>query len=144
LLLGNLTRDPELRYLQSGTAVCQLGLAVNTARGGQGDDRKEEVCFVDVAAFGKLGETASQYLTKGRSVLVEGRLQYRSWEGQDGQKRSKHEVLAERIEFMPDGRDQGTPRAAAAAAQAPARSAPAQAAVREEGPPELEDDDIPF
>ena len=84
LLLGNLTRDPELRYLQSGTAVCQLGLAVNTARGGQGDDPKEEVCFVDVTAFGKLGETASQYLTKGRSVLVEGRLQYRSWEGQDG------------------------------------------------------------
>src|SRR5262252_8827531 len=117
ILLGNLTRDPELRFLPSGTPVASFGLAVNTPRGGQNgperggqdspSERREEVCFVDIVAFGRQAETASEYLRKGRAALIEGRLQWRSWEGQDGQKRSKHEVMADRIHFMPRGREEG-------------------------------------
>src|SRR2546426_3475997 len=109
ILLGNLTRDPELRYTPNGTPVATFGLAVNR-RSGQGDERREEVCFVDIVTFGREAETASEYLSKGRPALVEGRLQWRSWEGQDGQKRSKHEVIAERIQFMPRGREEGMER----------------------------------
>ncbi|RMF85945.1 MAG: single-stranded DNA-binding protein [Nitrospinota bacterium] len=101
-LLGNLTRDPEQRYTPSGLAVTRLGLAVNT-RIKQGDEWKDDVCFVDVVVFGKQAESCGEYLSKGRLVLVEGRLQWRSWEGEDGQRRSKHEVIADRVQFMPRG-----------------------------------------
>src|SRR3989440_3265186 len=117
ILLGNLTRDPALRFTPSGTPVASFGLAVNTPRagqsgterGGQGNppERRDDVCFVDIVAFGRQAETASEYLRKGRAALIEGRLQWRSWEGQDGQKRSKHDVLADRIQFMPRGREEG-------------------------------------
>ena len=117
ILLGNLTRDPELRYTPSGTPVASFGLAVNTQRSAPGNtgqsmapERREEVCFVDIVAFGRQAETASEFLSKGRAALIEGRLQWRSWEGQDGQKRSKHEVVAERIQFMPRGREEGMER----------------------------------
>ena len=119
ILLGNLTRDPELRYAANGTAVVKFGLAVNTQRPGQSNneqgnpnERREEVCFVDIVAFGRQAETASEFLSKGRAALVEGRLQWRSWEGQDGQKRSKHEVVAERIQFMPRTREEAPEGAA--------------------------------
>ena len=120
ILLGNLTRDPALRFTPSGTPVVSFGLAVNTPRagsrstGGGGQDsppaRREDVCFVDVVAFGRQAETASAYLKKGRAALIEGRLQWRSWDGQDGQKRSKHEVMADRIDFMSRGREDGMER----------------------------------
>lgn len=98
-LMGNLTRDPELKYTQSGLAVCDFGLAVNRKyKTGGGEDR-EEVLFVDVSAFGKQAETASEYLRKGRGVLVEGRLKLDQWE-KDGQKRSKHTVVADRVHFL--------------------------------------------
>jgi len=155
ILLGNLTRDPELRYAPSGTPVARFGLAVNTIRAGQGDDpnRKEEVCFVDIVAFGRQAETASEYLSKGRPALVEGRLQWRSWEGQDGQKRSKHEVIAERIQFMPRGREEGTERTSAGPSMErtpPGPSmertppGPSRAGEEMDFAPPLEDDDIPF
>src|SRR5919197_4626588 len=122
ILLGNLTRDPALRFTSSGTPVVSFGLAVNTPRAGQSgperggqdslSERREDVCFVDVVAFGRQAETASEYLSKGRAALIEGRLQWRSWEGQDGQKRSKHEVVAERIQFMPRGREEAPEGAA--------------------------------
>lgn len=96
---GYLTRDPELRYSGGGLAICGFGLAVNTSTG-QGADKKEEVLFIDITAFGRQAETASEYLSKGRPALVEGRLQLRSWESQDGQKRTKHSVIAERIQFL--------------------------------------------
>jgi single-strand DNA-binding protein len=102
VLLGNLTRDPEVRYTPSGTPVATLGLAVNN-RTKQGDDWKDDPCFIDVVVFGKQAESCGEYLSKGQPVLVEGRLRYRSWEGQDGQKRSKHEVTAFRVQFMPKG-----------------------------------------
>jgi single-strand DNA-binding protein len=144
ILLGNLTRDPELRYAPNGTAVARFGLAVNTQRAGQGEDRKEEVCFVDIVAFGRQAETASEYLSKGRPVLVEGRLQWRSWEGQDGQKRSKHEIIAERIQFMPRGREDGMERASPGQGMERPSPGPSRAAEEMDLPPAFEDDDIPF
>ena len=144
ILLGNLTRDPELRYAPNGTAVARFGLAVNTQRAGQGEDRKEEVCFVDIVAFGRQAETASEYLSKGRPALVEGRLQWRSWEGQDGQKRSKHEVIAERIQFMPRGREDGMERPSPGQGMERPSPSPSRAAEEMDLPPAFEDDDIPF
>jgi len=144
ILLGNLTRDPELRYAPNGTPVARFGLAVNTSRAGQGDERREEVCFVDIVAFGRQAETASEYLSKGRPALVEGRLQWRSWEGQDGQKRSKHEVIAERIQFMPRGREDGTERTSAAPGMERTSPGPSRAGEEMDFAPPLEDDDIPF
>src|SRR5215471_11740688 len=141
ILLGNLTRDPELRYTPSGTPVASFGLAVNQ-RSGQGDERREEVCFVDIVAFGRQAETASEFLSKGRAALIEGRLQWRSWEGQDGQKRSKHEVIAERIQFMPRTREDGMERTAGPGMERTSPQ-PARAGEEFEVPP-VEDDDIPF
>lgn len=100
-LMGNLTRDPELRYTSSGMAVCKLGLAVNRRyRDRNNDEFKEETCFVDITVWGKNGENCGQYLAKGSLVLVEGRLNYQTWES-DGQKRSKLEVVASNVQFMP-------------------------------------------
>src|SRR5262252_2760794 len=142
ILLGNLTRDPELRYAPNGTPVTRFGLAVNTSRAGQGDERREEVCFVDIVAFGRQAETTSEYLSKGSGALIEGRLQWRSWEGQDGQKRSKHEVIADRIQFMPRTREDGMERTAGPGIERTSPQ-PARAGEEFEGPP-VEDDDIPF
>lgn len=155
ILLGNLTRDPELRYAPNGTPIARFGLAVNQQRSSQSGDRKEEVCFVDIVAFGRQAETASEYLSKGRAALVEGRLQWQSWEGQDGQKRSKHEVVAERIQFMPRGRDEGMERSGPGmSTSAEPRTGAGMGSGMSPGPmrqdrdeldiPPLEDDDIPF
>lgn len=99
ILLGNLTRDPELRYSTSGVAIAKFGLASNR-RFKQGDDLKEEVCFVDVTVFGKRAESLPQYIRKGSKVLIDGRLQQERWETEDGQKRSKHAVVAESVTFL--------------------------------------------
>lgn len=98
-LLGNLTRDPELRYVPSGAPVATFGLAVNRRFMTQHGEKKDEVCFVRVVVFGKQAESCSQHLSKGRLVFIEGRLQYRSWE-QDGQKRSSLDVVADRVQFL--------------------------------------------
>lgn len=103
IMAGNLTRDPELRYLPSGTPVTNFNIAVNR-RYRQGDELKDEVTYIDIVVFGKQAESCSQYLNKGDGVLVEGRLQERRWEGEDGQKRSKYEVVAQNIRFMPKRR----------------------------------------
>ena len=99
ILMGHLTRDPELRYTANGTPVATVGLAVNR-RYRQGDETKEDVCFIDVVTFGRQAETVSEYLQKGSPALVEGRLRWHSWESEDGQRRSKHEVVAERVHFL--------------------------------------------
>ena len=104
-LMGNLTRDPELRYIPSGTAVANFGMAVNRTYTTQDGERKEDVCFVDIVTWSKTAENCANYLTKGRPVLIEGRLQYRSWETDDGQKRSKLEVVADRVQFLGGRRD---------------------------------------
>ena len=99
VLTGNLTRDPELRHTPSGVAVANVGLASNR-KYKQGDELKEDVCFVDVTVFGSTAVAVAEHLTKGRKVLVEGRLRYHAWEADDGQKRSKVDVIANRVNFL--------------------------------------------
>jgi single-strand DNA-binding protein len=103
IMVGNLTRDPELRYTPQGTAVATIGLAVNSSYKSS-DEKKDEVLFIDVVVWSKLAETCSQYLNKGRQILVEGRLQERRWET-DGQKRSKMEIVAQSVKFLGGKRD---------------------------------------
>ncbi len=100
ILLGNLTRDPELRYIPSGTAVAEIGLAINDRRKSASGEWVEETTFVEVTLWARTAEVASEYLTKGSSVLIEGRLKLDSWESQDGQKRSKLRVVAERMQML--------------------------------------------
>jgi single-strand DNA-binding protein len=105
ILVGNLTRDIELRYTPSGTAVAKFGLATNRVYSDPvTKEKKQEVMFIDITVFGRAAETANQYLKKGSQVLVEGRLSLNQWTGQDGQKRSKHEIIAEQVKFL-GGRD---------------------------------------
>ncbi|MBW8885941.1 MAG: single-stranded DNA-binding protein, partial [Planctomycetia bacterium] len=99
ILLGNLTRDVEVRYLQSGTAVADVGLAVNDRRKGQNGEWIEETTFVDVTLWGRTAEVAGEYLGKGSPILIEGRLKYDTWE-KDGQKRSKLSVVCERMQMV--------------------------------------------
>src|SRR5512136_58530 len=99
ILLGNLTRDPEVRYIPSGTAVASFAIAVNR-RYKQGNETKEEVSYIDIVVFGKQAENCGQYINKGDAILVEGRLQQRRWETEDGQKRNKVEVVAQSVTFM--------------------------------------------
>ena len=127
-LIGNLTRDPELRYIPSGTPVVSFGLAINTTIGRPGGEPKEEVCFVRVVVWGKQAESCKQYLTKGRLVCVEGRLIYRSWE-QEGKTRSTLEVRADRVQFLG-----GAPRREEAGREtepAPLDDAPVEEPVKE-------------
>jgi single-strand DNA-binding protein len=102
LLIGNLTRDPEVRYTPKGTAVADIGMAINRIIGGSDDtERREEVTYVDVTLWGRQAEIAQQYLTKGRGVFIEGRLQLDSWDDkQTGQKRSKLKVVAENMQLL--------------------------------------------
>ena len=103
LLIGNLTKDPELRYTPNGTAVTNLRLAVNRKFKDRSGELKEDTCFVTVTAWDKQAEICNQYLQKGRAIFVEGILQSRSWETNDGQKRSTIDVRAERIQFLSGG-----------------------------------------
>ena len=107
-LIGNLTRDPQLRYTPSGAPVADLGLAVNRKFKGQDGTWKDETCFVDLTVWGKTAENAAEYLSKGRSVFVEGRLKLDQWDDKNtGQKRSKLSVVAERLQFLGSPRDGG-------------------------------------
>jgi single-strand DNA-binding protein len=101
LLVGNLTRDPEVHYSPTGTPVATLGLAVNTRVRGQDGQWREDPCFVDVVVFGPQAEACGEYLEKGAPALVEGRLQYRTWQDQEGHTRRTHEVIAVRVQFLP-------------------------------------------
>lgn len=114
LLMGNLTKDPELRYTPQGTAVVNLRLAVNRKFRNKNQELKEEVCFVTVVVWDKQAETCNQYLRKGSPIFAEGRLQSRSWEDNSGQKRNVIEVKAERIQFLG-----AAPAKGAAAAEPP-------------------------
>ena len=167
-LMGNLTRDPQLKYLPSQTAVAEFAIACNRKfRTATGEDR-EEVTFVDIAAFGKTGELINQYFTKGKPIFIEGRLKFDQWEDkQGGGKRSKLTVVAENFQFI-GGRDggggappaggydanagdQAAPRSAPSRPQ-PARPAAAARPVSQEPPAEppfdaeqhIKEDDIPF
>ena len=99
--MGNLTKDPELKTLPSGSSVANFGIATNRVWKNQQGEKQEEVQFHNIVVFGKQADTTSQYLKKGSSVFVEGRLQTRNWEAQDGTKKSKTEIVAERVQFGP-------------------------------------------
>lgn len=156
-LMGNLTRDPELRQLPSGTSVCKMGLAVNRRYSTREGEDREEVCFVDFEAWGRQAETCGRYLRKGSPALVEGRLKLDTWEDSEtGRSRSRLLVHAERVQFLgsasgdaPSGdhggtrRDYDSPPARdnRPAAAAPAPAAPEPSPFEEINEPE---DDIPF
>ena len=116
LLIGNLTRDPELRYIPSGSAVTSFTVASNRVYKTQTGEKKEEVSFVRVVVWGRMAEVCNDYLKKGRPVFVEGRLQSRSWDGPDGQKRSALEVIAQNVQFLNAGTGAGRDKEAVEAA----------------------------
>ncbi|GAX62190.1 single-stranded DNA-binding protein [Candidatus Scalindua japonica] len=99
-LMGNLTRDPELRYTPSGTAIASFGIAINRTWSGQDGEKKEEVCYVDINMFGRRAEVINEYFSKGNPIFVEGRLQFQQWETKDGQKRNALRVVAEEFQFI--------------------------------------------
>ena len=101
LLMGNLTRDPQLSYTPNQTAVVDFGLATNRRWTGKDGNQREETCFVDCRAFGRQAENINKYLTKGRAVFLEGRLTFDSWTAQDGTRRSRHRVTVENFQFLP-------------------------------------------
>jgi single-strand DNA-binding protein len=146
ILMGNLTRDPELRSIPSGAPVCNFDLAMNRVYTTQAGERKEEVCYMTIVVWGKQGEHCAQYLKKGRSAHVEGHLQQRSWTTPEGQKRSKLEVVAERVQFLGDGRGSRVTTApdpdADPPAYVPEADPPTQ--IPEADPPAPSDDEVPF
>lgn len=150
ILIGNLTRDPELKFLPSGTSVANFGIAVSeryTDR--QSGEQKENVCFVDVAAWGRQAEIVNEYLSKGSPVFLEGSLKFDSWEADDGTKRNKLSVTAFRIQLIGgrrDGDETGGGYADAQPAAAPTQSASYQEppAPEASSAPSATDDDIPF
>jgi single-strand DNA-binding protein len=140
LLMGNLTRDPELRYTPKGTAVATIGVAVNRRWKDESGQQREETTFVDVDAFGRQAENIGQYFKKGRPIFIEGRLRYQTWEDkQSGQKRSKLTVTLENFQFVDSQRSAD---AGGGPAPSPQRNAPAAESVGDTPPPE--DDDVPF
>ncbi|MGH7831203.1 MAG: single-stranded DNA-binding protein [Candidatus Binatia bacterium] len=106
ILMGNLTREPELRYTPTGMAVCEFPMAVHHRYRAQ-DEHKEDVCYIDVVVFGRGGENSKEHLHKGSRVLVDGRLTQRRWETPEGHKRSKYEVVAHTVQFV-DAADRST------------------------------------
>lgn len=156
IIMGNLTRDPELRYTPNGQPVTSFGVATNRSWKDANGEKKDEVEFHEIVAWGKQAELCSQYLTKGGGVHILGRLQTRSWEGQDGAKRQKTEIVAREVTFVGSRRDSGdySADAPAKAADAPAKEGAKTKAKKDKSEkaasnvtPEEEEiniDDIPF
>ena len=151
MLIGNLTRDPELRYTPKGTAVADVAIAINRIWNNEAGQRQEETTFVDVTLWGRQAELAQQYLSKGRGIYVEGRLQMDTWDDKTtGQKRSKLKVIGENLQFLPDGRG-GANRSQGAAGSGGQSNgednnsaAPKQGASAASADDFSEEDDIPF
>ena len=144
LLIGNLTRDPEVRYTPKGTAVADIGIAVNRIYSGEDGEKKEEVTFVDVTLWGRQAEVAQEYLKKGRQVFIEGRLQLDSWDDkQTGQKRSRLRVVAENMQMLGS---RGDSEAGSTAPGTQRRTTPPPPQRQTPKDPDLdaEPDDIPF
>ena len=156
IMIGNLTRDPELRALPSGTPVVEFGLASTRRYNTQNSGQKEQTCFIDVRFYGRLAEILNTYMKKGRPILVEGRLEYASWTSQDGTKRSKHRIIGESFQFLGGRQDDqnSSPERARQDYSAPQPPPPAQGeaypspAPEEPGPEYFSegggDDTIPF
>ena len=147
LLIGNLTRDPEIRYTPKGTAVADIALAVNRVFTGEDGEKREEVTYVDIVVWSRLAEIAEQYLKKGRSVFIEGRLQLDSWDDkQTGQKRSRLRVVAENLQMLGP---RGEGESSGPSGSPPAARRPAAPPAPRPNPPrdpdlDTEPDDIPF
>jgi single-strand DNA-binding protein len=145
ILLGNLTRDPEVRYTPKGSAVCDLGIAVNRVYTTEGGERREEVTFVDVVLWARLAEIAGEYLKKGRPVFIEGRLQMDSWDDkQTGQKRTKLRVVGESMQLLggrPGGTAGDTPEEDRTATSGGGKTAAPPKSAKSAEP---DDDEIPF
>jgi single-strand DNA-binding protein len=133
-LMGNLTKDPELRYTAGGAPVANLRMAINRVYQSKTGEKKEDVCFVTVVVWNKVAETVGEYLKKGDPLFVEGRLQSKSWETEDKQKRTVLEVVAERVQFL--NRGKGGSGEAAHDAEEEAAASPTQ--------PSGSEEDIPF
>ena len=139
MLIGNLTRDPELRYTPKGTAVADIGMAINRVWNNDSGQKQEETTFVDVTLWGRQAELAEKYLGKGRGVYIEGRLQLDTWDDKEtGKKRSKLKVVGENLQFLPDGKG-GTGGGGGQRPQSDAAPAGSPAPAVEE-----DEDDIPF
>jgi len=137
LLLGNVTRDPEVRYTPKGSAVCDLGIAVNRGYTTDSGEKREEVTFVDVTLWGRTAEVASEYLKKGRPVFIEGRLQMDSWDDkQTGQKRTRLRVVAENMQLL-GGRPPG-------GAESTGESRQTSIPPKKSAGPAPDEDEIPF
>ncbi|NNM84905.1 MAG: single-stranded DNA-binding protein [Phycisphaerales bacterium] len=156
-LMGNLTRDPQVSYLPSQTAVCEIGLAINRNWTAQDGQKKEEVTFVDCSAFGKTAETIGKYLKKGRPIFIEGRLKYDTWEDKEGKKRSRLRVVIDQFQFVDsrpggsggseggEGGGEGGGQAYRPAARPIGRPAAGNdAPPADDGPPPINESDIPF
>ena len=137
LLMGNLTKNPELRQTPSGTAVTEFGLAINESFKNKAGEQVERTCFVDVVVWGRQAETSAEYLQKGSSAFIEGRLQLDKWENEKGEKRSKLRVRADRVQFLG-----ASGKSTESSSAAPAESAPQQAPQPAAEP--ADDDDVPF
>src|SRR4051812_35761244 len=146
ILLGNLTRDPEICFTPKGSAVCDLGIAVNRQYTLENGERREEVTYVDVVLWARLAEIAAEYLKKGRPVFIEGRLQLDSWDDkQTGQKRSKLRVIGETMQLLGSrGASGGGGAGEAGEEERPARSTTPPPRAAAAGPAEPDDDEIPF
>jgi single-strand DNA-binding protein len=142
VLVGNLTRDPQLSYTPANTPVCKFGIATNRTFKDRDGNSRDETCFVDCTLFGRGGEVFNQYMSKGQQVLVEGRLQFSQWTTQEGDKRSKHEVVVENFTFLGGRRGAAGPGADADVAAAPAAAGATRPEYQEPPPPA--DDGIPF
>src|ERR1700733_2966091 len=144
ILVGNLTRDPELRYTPKGPAIAKVGLAVNRVWTNEAGEKKEEVTFIDVDIFGRTAENVGQYMRKGRPIMIEGRLKLDQWDDkQTGQKRSKLGVVAETVQFLGSAPGAGEGGGAPAPARPrPAPPAPGAEPLQGDAPPES--DDVPF
>ena len=140
IITGNLTRDPELRSTPNGASVCSFSVAVNRVYKDTNGDQKEDVSFIDCSAWGKLGEMIAQYAKKGSGVLVSGRLSQRSFEGKDGVKRSRTEIVVEDFNFVgPANRDDST-----SSYSAPATSGEASSDTPDDIPEEIDLSEVPF
>ncbi len=144
VLVGNLTRDPELSYTPANTAVCKFGIATNRKWKDREGGEREEVCFVDCVLFARSAETFNQYMSKGRQVLVEGRLTFDQWTTPEGVKRSKHVVTVENFTFLGGGRGSEGDHGGRNQAPATAAAAPGPSGASTDGPPPPTDDGIPF
>jgi single-strand DNA-binding protein len=144
LLMGNLTRDPEVKYTPKGNAVGDLAIAINDSYKAQDGTIKETVTYVDIEVWGRQAETCKQYLTKGRAVFIEGQLRLDQWESPQGEKKSRMKVRADRVQFLGGGPGGGRGGSGGERpSSAPESPRPAKP-VAEEGPPPPDDDDIPF